>query len=52
MSILTSPPYSPPPYFFKRYAKNLGVYGMTGTMGGDAGKEFMQKHFKVNDKYQ
>ncbi len=39
-------------HFFKRYAKNLGVYGVTGTMGGDAGKEFMQKHFKVNDRYQ
>ena len=34
-------------HFFKRYAQALGVFGVTGTIGDEAGRTFMQKHFKV-----
>ena len=34
-------------HFFKRYSQALGVFGVTGTIGDEAGSDFMQKHFKV-----
>ena len=34
-------------HFFKRYAQALGVFGVTGTIGDEAGSTFMKKHFKV-----
>ncbi|KAF7706858.1 hypothetical protein HF521_020112 [Silurus meridionalis] len=34
-------------YFFKRYLSGKGIFGVSGTLGGDADKGFLARHYKT-----
>ncbi|XP_051793848.1 uncharacterized protein LOC127530632 [Acanthochromis polyacanthus] len=34
-------------HFFKRYLKGKGIFGVSGTLGGDAEKAFLERHYKT-----
>ncbi|KAJ7987040.1 hypothetical protein DPEC_G00334640 [Dallia pectoralis] len=35
-------------HYFKRYLKGNGLFGVSGTLGGDADKDFLARHYKTN----
>ncbi|KAJ7987017.1 hypothetical protein DPEC_G00334400 [Dallia pectoralis] len=35
-------------HYFKRYLKGNGLFGVSGTLGGDADKVFLARHYKTN----
>ncbi|XP_029428010.1 uncharacterized protein LOC115073611 [Rhinatrema bivittatum] len=35
-------------HFFQRYTKGTGIFGVSGTLGDEAEKEFLRKHFKTS----
>lgn len=34
-------------HFFKRYLSGKGIFGVSGTLGGDAEKVFLERHYKT-----
>ncbi|XP_061578314.1 uncharacterized protein LOC133444499 isoform X1 [Cololabis saira] len=34
-------------YFFKRYLSGNGIFGVSGTLGGEAEKAFLERHYKT-----
>ncbi|XP_028848110.1 uncharacterized protein LOC114797369 [Denticeps clupeoides] len=34
-------------HFFKRYLKAKGIFGVSGTLGGQADKRFLERHYKT-----
>ncbi|KAM9440454.1 uncharacterized protein Hap1MRO34_025693 [Clarias gariepinus] len=34
-------------YFFKRYLKGSGIFGVSGTLGGKADRDFLARHYKT-----
>ncbi|KAJ8253689.1 hypothetical protein COCON_G00203010 [Conger conger] len=34
--------------FFKRYLKGSGIFGVSGTLGGDSDKVFLKRHYKTD----
>ncbi|XP_029518290.2 uncharacterized protein LOC115130877 isoform X1 [Oncorhynchus nerka] len=37
-------------HYFKRYLKGSGIFGVSGTLGGNADKHFLKRHYK-SDSY-
>lgn len=35
-------------HYFKRYITTKGIFGVSGTLGGNADQEFLAKHYKTN----
>ncbi|XP_029428108.1 uncharacterized protein LOC115073646 [Rhinatrema bivittatum] len=35
-------------HFFQRYTKGTGMFGVSGTLGDEAEKEFLRKHYKTS----
>ncbi|XP_034152932.1 uncharacterized protein LOC105014817 [Esox lucius] len=35
-------------HYFKRYLKGNGLFGVSGTLGGDADKDFLARHYETN----
>ncbi|KAF5896891.1 uncharacterized protein DAT39_013401, partial [Clarias magur] len=35
-------------HFFKRYLRGKGIFGVSGTLGGDADKDFLARHYKAD----
>ncbi|CAM9320073.1 unnamed protein product [Lampetra planeri] len=35
-------------HFFQRYINSKGIFGVTGTLGGDAEKDFLLQHYKTS----